>query len=233
MGIIQHVRNHTDSVPDSDDEQIYDEEIPPSFTNTELSVVEACYERLHSNFVSALAHRFTNAAGKMFFCSLGEFILKLYCPAAVPYSSYISTNPHGGCQPGSMILLHTCPAANTRQSQPDDTSTVPHERVSDYVMYNHDAEVYTIVGEIKSDTSTAENQNIEQMVGLWRKKQCAMLGFTCNYSFIQPRVLVRRENDLMIYRLPRLSLEPASIKSSLLQLAHLFIAFTSFVTKVV
>ena len=52
LGIIQHVRNHTDSVPDSDDEQIYDEEIPPSFTNTELPVVEACYKRLNSNFVS-------------------------------------------------------------------------------------------------------------------------------------------------------------------------------------
>ena len=157
MGIIQHVRNHTDSVPDSDDEQIYDEEIPPSFTNTELSVVKACYKRLNSNFVSALAHRFTNAAGKMFFSSLGELILMLDCPAAVPYSLYISTNPHGGCQPGSMILLHTCPAANTRQGQPDDTSTVPHERVSDYAMYNHDTEVYTVVGEI---TSAAENQNI-------------------------------------------------------------------------
>ena len=54
--------NPTDSAPDSDDEQIYDEEIPPSFTNTELAVVEACHKRLNSNFVSALTHHFTNAA---------------------------------------------------------------------------------------------------------------------------------------------------------------------------
>ena len=184
LGITQHVRPYSAAVSDSDDEQIVDEEIPPSFTNTELAVVEVCYKKLQSNFVSAVTHRFTNAVGKMFFWSLGEFILQLYCPAAVPYASYISTNPHGDCQPGSMILLHTCPAAKTRQCQPDDndTATVAHERVSDYVMYNHETKVYTIAGEIKSETSAAENQNIEQMVGLWRKKQCAMLGFTC---FIQ------------------------------------------------
>ena len=234
LGITQHVRPHSAAVSDSDDEQIVDEEIPPGFTNTELAVVEVCYKRLQSNFVTAVTHRFTNAAGKMFFWSLGEFILQLYCPAAVPYASYISTNPHGDCQPGSMILLHTCPAAKTRQCQPDDTATVAQERVSDYVMYNHETKVYIIAGEIKSKTSAAENQNIEQMVGLWRKKQCAMLGFTCNNSFIQLRVLVRREEGLLLlYRLPRLSLEPDSLKSSLLQLAYLFIAFTSFVTNIV
>ena len=97
------------------------------------------------------------------------------------------------------------------------------------MVYNHDTEVYTIVGEIKSDSSVAENQNIEQMIGLWRKNQCAMLGFTCNRELIEPRVLIRKENVLMLYRLPQLSLEGDSTKCSLLQLAELFIAFTSFV----
>ena len=89
--------------------------------------------------------------------------------------------------------------------------------------------MYTIVGEIKSDFSVAENQNIEQMIGLWRKNQCAMLGFTCNRELIEPRVLVRKENLLLLYRLPQLSIEGDVTTCSLLQLAELFIAFTSFV----
>ena len=71
LGIIQYVRSRTDFDPDSDDESIEDQEIQPSFTGTELPVVAECYQKLNSNFVSAMAHRFSNAAGKMFFWSLG------------------------------------------------------------------------------------------------------------------------------------------------------------------
>ena len=131
LGIIQHVRSHTDFDPDSDDESIEDQEIQPLFTGTELPVVAECYQKLNSNFVSAMAHQFSNATGKMFFWSLGDFILKLHYPTTVPYCPYISTNPHGKHQPGSMIISHSCPAAKTRQSEPDDCSTVSVERVSD------------------------------------------------------------------------------------------------------
>lgn len=57
----------------------------------------------------------------------------------------------------------------------------------------------------------AESQNIEQTVGLFRKNQYAMLGFTCNPDFILPRVLIQDVagegvRNLTLYTLPTLSL---------------------------
>ena len=139
----------------------------------------------------------------MFFHSLGEFVLILQ--PTERYASYISTNPHGERQPGSVVVAHTGPAKATRQTLATDQCTVSVERDTDYVMFDHHTQMYTIVGEIKSDDSLAERQNIEQMIGLWRKKQSAMLGFTCNTQCIQPRVLLRSGNFLILYRLPHLS----------------------------
>ena len=53
---------------DSDDEQIPD---PPAFT----SKVNLDYRRLKHSFESALSCEFQNAAGKLFFMSLGNFVL--------------------------------------------------------------------------------------------------------------------------------------------------------------
>ena len=58
--------------------------------------------------------------------------------------------------------------------------SVPQVRVADYVLYEKRNAMYCIVGEIKSDNTSATAQQIEQMVGLFRKTQQAMLGFTCN-----------------------------------------------------
>lgn len=68
-------------------------------------------------------------------------------------------------------------------------------------MFDHSTNIYTIVGEIKCDDSPAEQQNIEQMLGVWRKNQRAMLGFTCNKEFVHLRVLLGEENYLRLYRL--------------------------------
>ena len=57
-------------------------------------------------------------------------------------------------------------------------------------MYDTNNHMYCIVGEIQSDESEAETQNGEVMVGLFRKNQQAMLGFTCNKNVFIPRVLI-------------------------------------------
>lgn len=190
---------------DSDDEQIEHPPIPPAFTAEKLCVVDSEYQRLREAFESALSCHFENAAGNFFFLTLGNFVLHL--PATAQYSSYISTNPHGLYQPGSATLTHSSPARHTRASAcvADTRTTV--ERVADYAMYNHHTGVYTIVGEIKSDVVSAENQNIEQMFALMRKQQTCMFGFTCHSDRIELRVLQRKHDEMILYTLPDVSLE--------------------------
>ena len=225
--VTQIVQEASHSVSDSDDEQIPDPAIQPAFSNTELAMVQACYKKLHIAFRSAVAYRFTNAAGKMFFYNFAEFILILR--PNDQYKPYISTNPHGDCQPGSSTITQTVPKRNTRHTEANDTSSSTTERVADFVVFDHSKNIYTIVGEIKSDDSPAEQQNIEEMLGVWRKNQTAMLGFTCNNESVHLRVFLAEENHLRLYRLPELCLAPEKFKESLSIVAELFLAFTAFI----
>ena len=102
--VTQIVQEASHSLSDSDDEQIPDPAIQPAFSNTELVMVQACYKKLHIAF---RADRFTNAAGKMFFYNFAEFILILR--PNDHYKPYISTTPHGDCQPGSSTRTPTVP----------------------------------------------------------------------------------------------------------------------------
>ena len=76
------------------------------------------------------------------------------------------------------------------------------------LLFHHDnpiwgrSSIYTIVGELKSDDTPAEQQNIEEMLGVWRKNQTALLGFTCNNESVHLRVLLAEEKQLRLYRLP-------------------------------
>ena len=159
---------------DSGNEQVPHPAIPPAFSNTELAIVQACYKKLYSAFRSAVAYRFTNAAGKMLFYNSAEFILILR--PNEQYKPYICTNPHGDCQPGSSTITHTVPKPNTRHTEANDTSSSTTQRVADFVVFDHSTNIYTIVGEIKCDDSPAEQQNIEQMLGVRRKKSEGYVG---------------------------------------------------------
>ena len=121
----------------------------------------------------------------IFFQSLGNFVLHL--ELTNQYSSYISINPHGVYQPGSAIITHSFPVRQIRQTLPDSYCSNSVERVADYAMFNHYTFVYTIVGQVKSDIPSGEQQNIEQMVALWSKQQVCMLSFTCHPDRIEPR----------------------------------------------
>ena len=196
--VTQKVREASSGVSDSDDEEVPDPAISPAFTDSELLAVQMYYEKLCSAFRSAVVRQFTNAAGKMFFYHLAEFILILR--PNKQYVPYISTNPHGDCQPGSANITHTIPKPCTRQSEASSTTiSSSTEKVSDFVVFDHSAMIYTIVGEIKCDNDEAEQQNIQQMLGVWRKHQRAMLGFTCNETFVLPRVLMAEDNSLVLY----------------------------------
>ena len=152
--VTQKVREASSGVSDSDDEEVPDPAISPAFTDSELLAVQMYYEKLCSAFRSAVVRQFTNAAGKMFFYHLAEFILILR--PNKQYVPYISTNPHGDCQPGSANITHTIPKPCTRQSEASSTTTSSStEKVSDFVVFDHSAMIYTIVGEIKCDSTNA------------------------------------------------------------------------------
>ena len=133
--VTQKVREASSGVSDSDDEEVADPAISPAFTDSELLAVQTYYEKLCSAFRSAVVHQFTNAAGKMFY-HLAEFILILR--PNKQYVPYISTNPHGDCQPGSANITHTIPKPCTRQPEASSTTTSSStEKVSDFVVFDH------------------------------------------------------------------------------------------------
>ena len=104
--------------------------------------------------------------------------------------------------------------------------SVPQVRVADYVLSEKRNAMYCIVGEIKSDNTSATAQQIEQMVGLFRKQQQAMLGFTCNRCTFVPRILTQKGGHLRLFQGAEVSLDD---DTSLAYIANLFLAFASIV----
>ena len=58
-----------------------------------------------------------------------------------------------------------------------------------------------VVRELKYKSEDGESQNIEQMIGIWRQNQTAMLGFTCNPEAFLARVLLWVKDKMIIYLL--------------------------------
>ena len=122
------------------------------------------------------------------------------------YKSACSTNPRGDAQPGNVLVILTDDCRELR-TVANTKLRKQQRRIADYVMYDRRNEMYSIVGEIKSDASEdAEVQNVEQMVGLFRQRQQAMLGFTCKNEAITLRILIQQQNTLTLTVLPPLSL---------------------------
>ena len=224
--ITQFVRGPTQPNPDSDDEQATDPIIPPRFASDELVVINFQYSsHLWDSYQAARVKGFQNAMGKLFFMELGNFLIHIH-PLCLHqcYKSTCSTNPRGDAQPGNLLVILTddCrelkTVANTKIRK-------QQRRIADYVMYDGRNEMYSIVGEI----SKGEDANVEQMVGLFRQHQQAMLGFTCNNEAITLRILIQNQNTLTLTVLPPLSLAEEEYSQSMRKLAELFLAFISIV----
>lgn len=136
-----------------------------------------------------------------------------------------STNPSGTLQPGAFEIKYISQAKETRKVEQGNTIKTYHNKV----LHDIKLECYRIVGEVKSTTDNAESQNVEQMIGLWRYNQIAMLGFTCNPKGFIPRVLVRVEDTMYLLPLLPVKDEDPATMSSLRDIAEMFVAFLSFV----
>ena len=228
--IKQFPRPASTAVSDADDEQVPDPELPPASSEPELGVLNFLYHALWLAFGEARRKKFQKAVGKDFFTEFGKFLLQVHSEDTMwRYKSTHSTKPSGEAQPGSLTMTHTTLRRELRTPSLQERTQAHQKRVADYVLFDKDKSMYCIVGELKSDEDEAESQNIEQMVGLFRKDQAGMLGFTCNPQAVLPRVLRQVEGTLKLYTLPSLSLNDACCSESLRKLAKLFIAFTSIV----
>ena len=127
---------------------------------------------LWDSYQTARVKGFQNAMGKFFFMELGNFLIHIH-PLYLHqcYKSACSTNPRGDAQPGNLLVILTNDCRELR-TVANTKIRKQQRRIADYVMYDRRNEMYSIVGEIKSDASEdAEVQNVEQMVGLFRQRQ--------------------------------------------------------------
>ena len=116
-------------------------------------------------------------------------------------------------------------------SESDAPVVTPYERYADAVVYSKTSFQNKIVIEIKDESgtdNTAEAQHNEQMVGLWRCDQQAMLGLEFYSDTVQPKVLLRLygKDVLNMFYLPRLKLEDGA---DLMELTKLLVAFMSYI----
>ena len=171
--------------PDSEsgDEQVSDVEIHPAFTLEELVCVKFLFSQAWIRFQTAKDLHFTNCAGKLFCSSFTMHCCSVDQHTEPWIGCYVnpSTSPSGSQQPGSCSVGRLCLQRKTRANQgAREMLSTPehHDRVADVVFWNPTKEVYSIVGEVKGDPDEpADDQNTEQMVGLWKPHQKAMLGF--------------------------------------------------------
>lgn len=148
-----------------------------------------------------------------------------FCRFILPnLTCLISTNPKGEFQPGSLCVNWVTSGKNTR-SGTGVTESV-QERVADFVVENQG--LYTVGGEIKTNTARRLYQNLEQMVGLLQKDQKVMLGLVVNMAKISPQILVVKETGIQQYTLPPLLSNTKELGSSLTTMAEMMVYFNSF-----
>ena len=73
-----------------------------------------------------------------------------------------------------------------------------------------------------------EPQHIEQMVGLWKGNQRAMLGLQLGGKIVVPKVLLLENTSLNLYYLPELDLSNSADFSELLNLMLAFLIMTDY-----
>ena len=123
----------------------------------------------------------------------------LNCACIIDRDSQVfdSTNPNGENQPGFARMGWCVPprALRVNSSEPEPNW---HNRVADVVMYDPLPQMYTVVAEIKSgddaEKGSGLEQNVEQMLGLFKDQQTIMLGLVVHNLQVAP-LLLRAHSD--------------------------------------
>ena len=144
-----------------------------------------------------------SCVGKEFLDATGEYI-DLCTRLDVTTSSqflYFHTTSTGGPQPGALYLRWSLPCRELKatSSKVVKRQSTLNERYADNIVYDTTNTINVIVSEVKeSEGSAIESQNNEQMLGLWKGSQQAMLGFDVQGHCVRPKVLCLYEGKLMM-----------------------------------
>ena len=211
----REARKRTVPTSDSDDEQIPNAEIVPAFSVVEFAQVQHMFDVLYRRYSSALTHGFYNALGKFFLHSLGQYA---NCCCANPFQhECLHSTAKGAFQPGAFFLKWAVPARK------GGTTVYMRERYADAVIYDTSLCLNKVVCEIKGDKDDhPESQSNEQMVGLWKRGQVAMLGLEFSGESVRPKVLLLVSNAMHMFYLPTFNLHNPS---ALTELTWLITAF--------
>ena len=213
---------------DSDDENVpLTPEMPILFSKSELVLIQDALEKVWVQYRRAISGEFSNGPGKFFIDNLSKY-LGFATTTHSRFESSHSTSTGGkgaigskDTQAGSSLV--TAVVRNSHRIRGVSSSNVclsPIKRYSDVSTFDHVKRVYILSGELKSLTDSADFQNLEQMLGLWRLNQTFMLGCTVNPSYIHCRILTMQEpTGLWLYQLKCIN-----SLGNIIHLAKLYIA---------
>lgn len=209
--------------PESDGEDIPDHPIIPVYTQYELSIVNFMFLRLRETYEAALKVGLYNCVGKYFLERFSEF-LDLCTRVDVNMASkflHVHNTSTGAPQPGAFVVKWSIPKrVNLSGGQ---RSEIPKERYADNVTYDKLTYINVITSEVKENEDSAiEAQNNEQIVGLWKHSQQAMLGLEARGFTVRPKVLCLVDGQFTMCYMKELKLNNAN---DLQTLARLMIAF--------
>lgn len=92
---------------------------------------------------------------------------------------------------------------NVKVDQSRERYIKVNERYADNIVYNKVSAINVNVSEVKKSeedhTIKSQNQNNEQMLGLWRPLQQVMLGLELYGTSARPKVLLLKEEKMMCY----------------------------------
>ena len=215
--------------PCTDNNESEDTEIKPAFDAEQTAVVNFLFKELHEMYDIAIKAGLFNCIGKRFLRLVGEYIRLCFIgsPKEEVIKSLLNTSK-GSLQPGACLIkwsvLKRIIKSNTEQ---DQRCIVTNERYADNVVYDAEKDINIIVSEVKESFNDATKaQNNEQMLGLWKKNQQAMLGLQFNGLIVIPKVLLLQSDGFHLYYLPELNV---SNNDAFCDLLYLMLAFLSIV----
>lgn len=208
---------------DSDGDDIPDLPIVPVYTEEQMGVVNFVFNNCLLNYKSAMEVGLYNCVGKYFLESIST-LADLCTQADVTKGSNFMCRHNtstGSPQPGAFWIKWSIPRkVNCTEGS---ISIVQRERYADSIVYDRNTSINVVVAEVKESAESAiEAQNNEQMLGLWRPSQRAMLGIEAQGQILRPKILYLNGGRFTMCFLKSLEL---GLGNDMQKLAKLIMAF--------